>query len=249
MNRDILINNLGLTDKEAAVYLSILELGSSTVQPIATQSGVKRTSIYYFIDHLIELGLIEKVQIRNRWHFKALSPNKMVELQEKRLDQIKMTLPQFESIFNVSTSKPKISYFEGPEQIKNILLEETRCKEEVLGIWSGKEVSELFSDQKLLKEVDQIRRQKGIKVKVVRIREKDEPFEEFGDQPGSNRELRYAPEGTNFPMAISIFDTGKVGFMTSKKEGFGILIESEEVVSAMKILFYSFWEQAKPINN
>jgi len=244
MDQRILVENLGLTDKEAAVYLAILELGASTVQPIANHSGVKRTSIYYFINHLVELGLVEVAKVRNRLTYKALSPERMVSLQENRLKEIRQALPSFLSVFNVSTEKPKISYFEGPEQMKNILLEEARCKKELLAIWSAQEVTELFGT-KLLKETNDTRRAKGVHVRVVRLKDNDESFGQFLGGEQENRELRYAPEGTNFPMAISIYDTGKVGLLTSRKEGFGILIESEEFTQAMRTLFEAFWSVSK----
>lgn len=245
MDQSFITQNLGLTDKEAAVYLAILELGSSSIHPIATQSGVKRTSIYYFIDHLVELGLIEKIKLRNRWHWLAKPPEALIDLQQKRLFDVKEALPELKGIFNLTTNKPKISYFEGLEQMKNILWEETRCKKELLGIWSGQEVADLFGTT-LLDEVDQRRRTKGITVRVVRVLAADAPFEQYKDQPGSNRQLRYAPEGTKFPMAMTIYDTAKVSFMSSKKEGFGFIIESAEFFQVMKVLFEGYWGLSRP---
>lgn len=248
MNQSFLTNNLGLTDKEAAVYLAILELGSSSIQPIATQSGVKRTSIYYFIDHLVELGIIEKIKLRNRWHWQAKSPEALIDLQQRRLSDVKNALPELKGIFNLTTDKPKISYFEGVVQMKNILWEEIKCKKELLGIWSGQEVADLFGAS-LLDEVDRKRRAKGIAVRVIRVLEVDAPFEAFREQPGSNRELRYAPKGTRFPMAMTIYDTGKVSFMSSKKEGFGFIIESAEFYAVMKALFEGYWGLSQSTTN
>jgi sugar-specific transcriptional regulator TrmB len=216
MNAQVLVDNLGLTDKEAAVYVAILELGDSTIQPIATRSGVKRTSIYYFIDRLVELGLVEVAKMRGRLHYKALSPEQMVSLQERRLEEIKEVVPEFLSIFNVSTKKPKIAYYEGAEQMKAIMREESRCHSELLRIWSDTEMKELFG-AKFLADIDRACQNQGIQVRAAR------------------------PQTADFPMSISIYDTGKVGLMTSRKEGFGIMIESEEFVQTMRVLFEAFW--------
>jgi len=129
--------------------------------------------------------------------------------------------------------------------MKAVLWEETKCHKNIWGIWSGEEVAELFGPD-LLSEVDAARRQKGVHVQVVRIPEKDEPFTPFGEHNKSNRELRYAPADTVFPLAFTLYDTGKVGIMSSKKEGFGILIESAELFAAMKTLFDAFWNLAQP---
>lgn len=242
MDKAILTRNLGLSEKEAAVYIAILELGSSTIQPIAKHSGIKRTSIYYFIDHLVELGLAETAEIRGRTHYKALPPDGLVALQERRLDEIKNALPQFASIFNVSTKKPKISYYEGTEQIQNIMLEETRCKE-VLGIWPGTMAVDVVGGMAFMEKLDRLRRQKGVMLKVIRFRGKEVIFRGSAHGAEHLREIRFPTEDIDFPIAIGIYDTGKVGFITSKKEGFGIMLESEEIYQAMKFLFYLFWEK------
>lgn len=240
-----LTQNLGISDKEAKVYLAVLELGGGTVQEIAARAAIKRTSIYYFIDHLVELGLIEQLQVGRRVRYQPTSPERLVELQKQRAAQLEQLLPEFMSVYNVSTKKPRISYFEGPEQMKNIIKEEPRCQAELLCIWSAQEVTDLFGTE-FLGDIDRARREKGIKVRVIRIQAKDETFGPYRGGPGQNRELRYTPEGTDFPMAISIYDTGKVGLMTSRKEGFGILIESTEYVQAMRVLFEALWAQSRP---
>lgn len=246
MNNEILIKSLGMSEKEARVYLAILGLGSSTIQPIANRSGVKRTSIYYFIDHLVELGLVDKSKVGGRLRYTALTPSRLVELQQQRLRQIEQTLPEFLSLFNVSAKKPKISYFEGPEQMKNIVLEETRCKKEAWYIWRGRDVIDMIGGPKFMADVDRKRKAKGVQVRTIRFREADVTFKGSANGPEELRELRWAPAGTDFPMIMGIYDTDKVGFLTSRKSGFGILIESPEFSQAMRVLYESFWQQSMP---
>lgn len=245
MDKDRLLSDLGLNDKEAKTYVAILELGSATIKPIANRAGLKRTSLYYFIDRLVALGLIAQTEIRGRMHYQALPPSRLVDLQRERLQQVEHALPEFMSIFNLVKDKPRISYYEGSEQIKQLLWEEPRCKQELLGIWSGQDIMDLVGERELA-AIDKARRANNIKVRVVRVRHKDEPFKLFQEGPGLNRELRYAPEDIDFATSLTIYDTGKVSFVTSKKEGFGILIESPEIYTMMKILFEGFWTQSAP---
>lgn len=244
MDSTILTQNLGLSEKEAAVYTAILELGDSTVQPIARQSGVKRTSIYYFIDHLVELGLIEQATIRNRKHFKARSPEYLVNLQKQRLQEIEEAIPQFMTIFNVSTNKPKISYFEGPEQMRQVMWEELRHKE-IRFIWPVKEIVEMIGGPAFMAKLVKQLKAKNIKVKTLRFPDQEVNYEGSLNLPQEKwREIRYTKPGVHFPMAIGIYDQSTVAFLSSKKEGYGILIESTELAEAMTILFELFWDQA-----
>ena len=113
MEKEQILNNLGLSEKEAKTYLAILELGSSTIKPIADKAGIKRTSIYNFIDRLVELGLISQTAIRNRTHYLVLPPDRLLQLQKENLSAVENAIPEFMGLFNFSGSKPKIQYFEG----------------------------------------------------------------------------------------------------------------------------------------
>ena len=47
------LQHLGLSDKEASVYMASLELGSDTVQEIAKRAEVKRANTYAVIEKLM----------------------------------------------------------------------------------------------------------------------------------------------------------------------------------------------------
>ena len=48
---------LGLSDKEALLYLSALKIGPATAQQLALESELKRATVYPYIDSLVEKGL------------------------------------------------------------------------------------------------------------------------------------------------------------------------------------------------
>ena len=60
-----IIKNLGLTTKAAKIYLAALELGEASVQQLAQKSRIKRTTLYYILDELVEAGACAKVN--GRW--------------------------------------------------------------------------------------------------------------------------------------------------------------------------------------
>ena len=246
MDSSSLLEQLGLTEKESRTYLAILELGSSTIKPIATRAGVKRTSIYNFIDRLVSLGLISKVQVRGRNTYQAVSPSSLLRLQRERLEACERALPEFMSIFNLVKSKPRISYFEGPEQVRNIVREEPLCKKEVCYIWPGVDVMDMVGGGRFMTEIDKRRIAAGVRVRTIRFREKDVRFATSAHGPKFLRELRFAPSGLNLTMGMGIYDTGKVSFFSSKKECFGILVESRELEALMRHLWDLYWSRCTP---
>ena len=52
-----IFKKLGLSEKEAAVYLSLLEHGASSVRNLAVLAGLNRGTTYDILKKLQELGL------------------------------------------------------------------------------------------------------------------------------------------------------------------------------------------------
>jgi sugar-specific transcriptional regulator TrmB len=245
MDKEDILKNLGLTDKEARTYLAILELGQGTIKPIADKAGIKRTSIYNFIDRLVNLGLITHTEINNRMHYQAVTPDRLLQLQKENLTILESALPEFMGLFNFSTKRAKIHYYQGPEQMRQIVWEETRCIKETRYIWTGKDILDVIGGPKFMVEVDRQRIKNGIFIKTIRFREKEAPYTFSSAGTKNLRQLRYAPPGINIPMTMGIYDTGKVGFLSTKNEGFGILIESQEFMQTMLAFHQLLWEKSK----
>lgn len=248
MNKEEMLHTIGLSDKEAKTYLAILELGQSTIKPISLRSGIKRTSIYNFIDRLVELGLITQSVIRGRTHYKAESPQKLVELQKNRARTIEKALPEFLSLFNNNVTKPKINYYEGPDQMRTMGREVLNCKEEVCYIWPGPELTDITGGEKYWNEISKERIEKGIFVRLLRFHGKDALWDLSKSGLEYLREIRWSPEKlqNTVDMGVAIYDTGKVALFGSREEAFGILIESESYWRTMKMLFELLWDKSTP---
>ena len=52
------LQELGLTEIEAAVYQGLLETGPTTVKNLADHIGIKRITTHFNVESLIEKGLI-----------------------------------------------------------------------------------------------------------------------------------------------------------------------------------------------
>lgn len=246
MELENILENLGLSEKEAKTYLALLELGTSTIKPIATVAGIKRTAIYYFIDKLVAMGLITQSEINNRMHYTASSPDRLFEIQQERTNKLKEHLPELQALFNINPTKPRITYFEGPEQMKNILWEEIGCTKETLYIWPNKDALAMIGGAEFLKMIDQKRIKRGVWVKAIRFKDRDAIFDNSASGAKFLRELRFDPIEYAFTMGMSIYDSGKVAFFSSKKEGFAVLIESKELEELMRVFFNLLWEKSKP---
>lgn len=111
---------IGLNDKEARVYLAILELGSASVVAVSRKSGVKRTTVYEVVDSLLGKGLISQTVVGKRKRFLAESAEKFFQLKKTELDTLRGLLPTLEALRNVAIEKPALQFFQGKEQIMRV---------------------------------------------------------------------------------------------------------------------------------
>lgn len=241
-----ILQKFGLTQAEASAYLAILELGTSTIKPIADRAGLKRTSIYNFIDKLISIGLVTRSIIRGRNYFTATNPDKLIEIERLRLKELEENLPFFYSLYQQSPNKPRLNYVEGPEQIAELVREETRCKKQALYIWPGKSALESIGGEGVMNKIDKERIRKKIWVKTIRFKKNDKHYGLSVNSSKYYRDMRWAPPAVDIKMGVGIYDTGKVAFFSSPKENFGVLIESREIQELMTSLFQMFWAVSIP---
>jgi len=71
------LEKLGLSDKEAAVYLASLELGPSPVQVISRKAEVNRATTYVMIEVLLQKGLMSTFDKGKKTMYTAEKPERL----------------------------------------------------------------------------------------------------------------------------------------------------------------------------
>jgi len=93
MNKSIL-TEAGLTEREAEVYISLVELGSSSATQIIQKSGLHRAVVYDLLERLIEKGLVSHVIKGRKKFFESTNPLKLLEIIKEKENKIKTIIPQ-----------------------------------------------------------------------------------------------------------------------------------------------------------
>ena len=107
-----ILQKMGLSEKETAIYLSLLKIGKSTVGKIADNTELKRPTIYLILEALRKKGLVLKIPYSKKQIFTAKEPSEF--LLEKELNDFKSVVPQILALANKNNS-PKIFLFEGEQ--------------------------------------------------------------------------------------------------------------------------------------
>jgi predicted transcriptional regulator len=91
------LQSLGLTDKEARVYVASLFLGPASVQRIAEQAEINRPTAYSILDELMANGLMSQTTQDRKTVYVAEDPQALerwLESQKAKLDAKKKDLKE-----------------------------------------------------------------------------------------------------------------------------------------------------------
>ncbi len=240
------LKKLNLTDKEARVYLSLLELGPSTPYRIAKRARLKRPTAYVIAEELIEKGLIIQVTGEKKKLYMARSPETYFEEAEHKLRDAKRVLPELLALQKKTSEKPTILYFEGTEGVKQAY--EYRLKE-----FHGKEIVGFFArldevDEEMHREVffpwNEYKNKNNINVRGYTVDDpKLVPYAKFLRE-GGGITAKYLPESLySADCSVEIFDFGvRIVIMQSKQ---ALIVESEKLAIALRQIFELLWEKTK----
>lgn len=243
------LQKIGLTEKEAKVYLASLESGEATVQQIGRKAGVSRPSTYLQIKLLMQKGLMSSGSRGKKKVFSAEPPEQLKELlknvdreAKEKAASLHATLPGLKEIFSLAGERPQIRFYEGWEGIKAQRDEIFRSKEKL--IRNIVPLDELFQvSPHHAEEVTPKRVERGIHSRVIYTYSK-------GLFPHANdakllREMRYIAKD-KFPFSGDISVSGDVVSLSSLKGKYiGVLIKNKEISDTIKTLFDLAWEEAE----
>lgn len=234
------LQQIGLEEKQAMIYVACLELGESSIKEIAKKAEIKRTTLYDIIDEMIAAGFIKTTTRGKKKRFLATEPNELQLIVKKRASLLEQVLPQLNSMNNSGKSKPKVWFYEGREGLKEAYADTLKYNSELLSFASEHIVGALGKDwtEDYLKK----RAKKEIHVRAIM------PNTEFLSQEiiaRDREQLRMTktidPKKYPFSIEINIYGRQKVALMSSREET-ALIIEGAEIYNTMKLIFEFFWD-------
>lgn len=246
------LKKAGLSPKEAKIYLAGLESGPVLASFLARKTGINRPNVYDNLKSLIKKGLAYSKGSKYNQRFVMEKPKNLeryLERRKKEIDKMKsyleMAIPEINSLYNEITAMPKIKFIEGEEGMKNAVLDSLRCdKKEVLAVVSSREFYATIGID-FTKQYVEERIKNNIVSKTIRLKSHEEYGEKYFHQHKEQlRDLRYAPEIVSFSQSFFIYDNVTV-YISSIKENFGLVIESQEHAEMMRNMFEVLWSVSK----
>ena len=236
------LENVGLNEKEAKIYLAALEMCSSPVSKIAKRAKINRVTTYDILEKLIKKGLISFITNDKIKYFTATEPEILVKKYKRRAQALHKALPELKRLHG-DTNHPLVRYFEGLDGIKGIYTDTLTSKTEIVNYGNSKEIRTHWPtyDEDYVKE----RARRKIYLRGIAI--DDEYGRLVQEKDKSNfRELRLIPkERFNFTNEINIYDD-KLAIISFKDEIIGMIIESPEIANTQRTIFEMVWAFSDP---
>ncbi len=133
------LQKLALTKSEVKIYLFLLEEGVSSPPQVAKGTGIARTNCYSILASLKEKGLIEEQERGARKLYIASDPQALLRNIQKKEEVIVQLLPDLRALYTTQKNKPKIQFYDGFEQVKEIYWRATETRK-LLAIGSTKAI-------------------------------------------------------------------------------------------------------------
>jgi sugar-specific transcriptional regulator TrmB len=233
---------LGLSEKEAHIYLVMLKLGEVNAKQLTQATKIDRTTIYSVLGTLINKNLVSQHNKGKILHFSAHDPKNLlynIKFQESRLKEL---LPELTDIFRTGSSQVQLRSYSGSEELINLY-------ESILDIKGLKsydiicsEEDWLYLNPRYFQKYKKRRAEKGIKTRL--IMETSLVSESRKQESNNLSEIKFLPPAfspLNFSSGCYILPD-RVVFVSYKREHTAVEIFSTETINFMQNIFNFMWK-------
>jgi sugar-specific transcriptional regulator TrmB len=236
------LQQIGLSENQAKIYLACLELGEATIKEIAQKSGIKRTTIYDFIEEMISSGIIQKTIKGKKKKFVAIEPEELKIILKKREALLAQILPALNLMNNTTPAKPKVWFYEGIDGLKKVYEDLLNYKNITACGWASEDIPELFGKDWTLNYVKR-RVSRNIEEQIIYPRSQTGKEYQKLDKEHKRQSKAVNPKKYHFQIEINIYKNRIA--MTSAKDKVGVIIESKPIADTWKEIFEMCWENLK----
>lgn len=244
------LHRIGFSEKEAAVYLTLLELNEALPSTISRIANVKRSTAYLILEQLQKKGLATSIKKSGHLYFQACKPDFLISAQRKKYEEIKQqlssleaVLPELKLLHKDFTVTPQMSVYKGKEGLIQIMEDTLTVKDKMLLCWSNIDITvytilEEYYPMYIMKKVASKIHLKGVfnyDKGAVRFKKRGED---------ELREVYLIPKELYLiDNEINIYDD-KVSIISHQDE-VGVIIQNEHIAKTQKSIFNLAFEYAK----
>ena len=241
MDKNLILEELGLARNESKIYLALLELGASTVTEISSKTKVNRANIYDCLNKLSEKGLVSYFVNNDTKLFEAANLELLLSILKHKELKLNSIMPELKLHNSMAPKKSEAHIFEGVVALRNTFNHlNNKCENRYAygaPITASKILGEYF-----LERYHRERIQKKIHFKLIYNHDAKERMDYLNSQELT--EARYLPKEYDSPVTTTICGDEVIFFHYSKTPVI-IQIKNQDIAASYKRYFDILWEIAK----
>jgi len=229
------LEQLGLEEKEASVYLALLELGETTATKLSEKTVLDRTLMYQLTTKLVEKGLVSYIIKNNVRYFTAADPDTLLAQLHEKEEQLKSVMPELKARQQLVVPDTKVEVYRGREGIITILKMIVRDGKPYDIFGGAQEACSLFELENTIfvKRMEKLR----LRGRII-AREEDTFF------IGKNEDYRFVPKELLTSTTQMIWGNKTAIFVWSQPY-YAIVIDQKEITQSNRAHFEYVWKNAK----
>lgn len=236
------LEDIGLSQGEIKVYLTLLEIGRTKVGRVIEKSDMASSAVHNAIHSLIDKGLVSYTKKGKIKFYNSTDPKHLVDFLDNKKRNLQDILPELMKRQKQEKDINEAEIYTGLKGIMNMLLEliEDAEKGDEYRFFSAdvepinKEIQDFFS------KFDPKRKEKGLKTMGIAPLRLKEYFE--GRTKKHSMKMKYTTQP--LPPNISIF-RDKIALFSWGDKPIGYLIHSQQLADKHKGFFDLLWEKLK----
>jgi len=239
-----ILEEIGLTANESKVYLSLIELGSSSAGQIIQKTGLHRAVVYDLLERLIEKGLVGHVITGRKKYFEATNPQRLKQILKEKENKLDTILPQLLELSKFQTALD-VKIYKGKEGLKTVFENIIRNKPtEWLSLGSSGQTFEVLPYYLEHFHKDRIKNKIKARGLILNTTKAKERGKELSKMPMTN--IKILPVGFVTPTVINVYNNNVALFSASENNiPFVILIENKELAKSFKEHFEYLWKKSQ----
>lgn len=237
---ETIFQELGFTQAEAKVYLTLLKLGPVKVGQIIEKSGLQSSTIHNTLHSLIDKGFVRYVLRGKIKIYESVEPNLILKEFKEKEQKFEEIVPKLELMQQLTKEKPQAEIYEGTSGITtmlNELIEDSKPNNNYY--FFAVDVSGLNKEiQNFFERYDAKRKAKKLIVKGLARKELKPLFVKR-----KYLKIRYV----EFPIPSNISICGdKMALITWGEKPIGMLVKSKQLIQSQINFFNELWKTATP---
>ncbi len=244
------LQDVGLSENEASLYIIMLTSPKVTAQELAVKSPFPRTMLYYILKKLEEKNLISSKKEKWKTVYRVQDPERLYDLLatketefEKQKQAIKELIPSLKESYHLKNKRPSVKVFEGLETYEKILedsllsgVREIYAYEHFFPQKPALETRESYDRKRVLKRIH----------KKVLFFEDQTTLKELLKIPYNDYTVFKSVKQntvTSFQTDVLLYN-GKILYTTycGEQEPVAILVEDMALYQMQKHIFESLWK-------